>query len=175
MWSKDKGTSAESRYVNILDPAEQARDPVLKDAVKLLPAEMLAEAKKVTLTNQIAENLPSVPGNRDRLIQLLLIFLDNAVKHSPVGASVHLTLDQNGPDRIRCIIQDTGPGISPEDLPFIWERFYKADKAHQRDSGGSGLGLAIARQILRLHNAQFNVDSRPGEGTRIELEFPRAI
>ncbi len=137
--------------------------------------EPLAEAKKISLTNQIAEDLPPVSGNRDRLIQLLLIFLDNAVKHSPAGASVRLTLDQNGPDRIRCVIQDTGPGISPEDLPFIWERFYKADKAHQRDSGGSGLGLAIARQILRLHNAQFNVDSRPGEGTRIELEFPRAI
>ena len=136
---------------------------VAKHVLNLI--EPLAEAKKITLTNQIAENLPSVPGNRDRLIQLLLIFLDNAVK---------LTLDQNGPDRIRCIIQDTGPGISPEDLPFIWERFYKADKAHQRDSGGSGLGLAIARQILRLHNAQVRVDSRPGEGTRIELEFPLA-
>jgi signal transduction histidine kinase len=134
--------------------------------------EPLAEAKKVSLTNQIAENLPPVSGNRDRLIQLLLIFLDNAVKHSPVGASVRLTLDQNAPDRIRCVIQDTGPGISPEDLPFIWERFYKADKAHQRDSGGSGLGLAIARQIIRLHNAQVSIDSRLGEGTRIELDFP---
>ena len=134
--------------------------------------EPLAEAKKVSLTNQIAENLPPVPGNRDRLIQLLLIFLDNAVKHSPGGSSVRLTLDQNAPDHIRCVIQDTGPGISPEDLPFIWERFYKADKAHQRDNGGSGLGLAIARQIIRLHKAQVSVDSRPGEGTRIELDFP---
>ena len=134
--------------------------------------EPLAEAKKVSLTNQIAENLPPVPGNRDRLIQLLLIFLDNAVKHSPGGSSVRLTLDQNAPDHISCVIQDTGPGISPEDLPFIWERFYKADKAHQRDNGGSGLGLAIARQIIRLHKAQVSVDSRPGEGTRIELDFP---
>ena len=105
------------------------------------------------------------------LLQLLLIFLDNAVKYTPAGGSVTLSLRQNETGALNCVIQDTGIGIPAEDLPFIWERFYKVDKSHQQSDEGTGLGLAIARQIIGLHEAKVQVTSETNMGTRIELEF----
>ena len=131
----------------------------------------LAESKKIRLHYDAAQNLPQVQGIRDRLIQLLLIFLDNAVKYTPPGGSVALSLRQKETGIVNCVIQDTGIGIPAEDLPYIWERFYKVDKAHQQSDGGAGLGLAIAKQILALHKAQVNVSSEYNAGTRIELDF----
>ena len=110
-------------------------------------------------------------GDRDRLVQLLLILADNAVKYTPSGGSVTLSLAQTEAGALRCTVQDTGIGIPAEDLPYIWERFYKVDKSHQQDEGGAGLGLAIARQIIDLHKARVSVVSEPGAGTRIELEI----
>ena len=82
-----------------------------------------------------------------------------------------LSLAQTEAGALRCTVQDTGIGIPTEDLPYIWERFYKVDKSHQQDEGGAGLGLAIARQIIDLHKARVSVSSELGAGTRIELEF----
>jgi len=84
---------------------------------------------------------------------------------------VRLSLQQTKTGALRCSIQDTGIGIPAEDLPYIWERFYKVDKSHRQDESGAGLGLAIARQIIDLHKATVNVASEPGAGTLIELEF----
>ncbi len=131
----------------------------------------LVESKKIQLQYDVAENLSMIQGNRDRLIQLLLIFLDNAVKYTPFGGTVSLSLQQTKPERVNCVIQDNGIGIPEEDLPYIWERFYKVDQSHQQNDQGTGLGLAIARQILDLHKAQFHLTSVLNEGTRIELEF----
>ena len=134
----------------------------------------LAKSKMIQLHCDAAQNLPQVQGNRDRLIQLLLIFLDNAVKYTQPGGSVTLSLRQHEAGTLNCVIQDTGIGIPMEDLPYIWERFYKVDQSHQQSDEGTGLGLAIARQIIGLHEAQFQITSEPGVGTRIELEF-RAV
>jgi len=131
----------------------------------------LAESKNISLHYDAPQNLPPVQGNRDRLIQLLLIFLDNAVKYTPSGGKVSLSLQQKKAGILNCVIQDTGVGIPESDLPYIWERFYKVDKSHQRSDEGTGLGLAIARQIIDLHEAKVSVTSDPTEGTRIELEF----
>ena len=131
----------------------------------------LAEAKQITLRIEPGEALPKISGDRDRLVQLLLILADNAVKYTPSGGSVTLSLTQTEAGALRCTVQDTGIGIPPEDLPYIWERFYKVDKSHQQDESGAGLGLAIARQIIDLHKARVSVVSEPGAGTRIELEF----
>ena len=131
----------------------------------------LAEAKQIALRIEPGEALPKVSGDRDRLVQLLLILADNAVKYTPSGGSVTLSLSQTEAGALRCTVQDTGIGIPAEDLPYIWERFYKVDKSHQQDEGSAGLGLAIARQIIDLHKARVSVVSEPGAGTRIELEF----
>ncbi len=69
-------------------------------------------------------------------------------------------------------VADNGAGIPPEDLPFIWERFYKVDKAHSRENHGTGLGLSIAREIIDRHGAKATVESEPGKGTTFVLQFP---
>ncbi len=144
---------------------DEAAEHVLK---LILP---LAQAKNIRLHADIAPGLPLVQGNRDRLIQLFLIFLDNAVKYTPSGGSVTLSLATNKTDTLVCTIQDTGAGIPAEDLPYIWERFYKVDKSHQQGDGGTGLGLAIARQIIDRHNANVEISSEVGSGTVIQLTF----
>ena len=80
-------------------------------------------------------------------------------------------LQQDG--SVKMTISDQGPGIPEEDLPFIWERFYKVDKSHSRNVPGTGLGLAIAREIIRMHGAKVQVFSKLGEGTRFEITFPK--
>jgi len=131
----------------------------------------LAEARQIRLQIAIDADLPPVQGDRDRLVQLLLILADNAVKYTPAGGDVTLSLTQTETGALRCSIQDTGIGIPAEDLPYIWERFYKVDKSHQPEDGGAGLGLAIARQIIELHKATVRVSSEPGAGTLIQLDF----
>ena len=132
----------------------------------------LAASKPLTLRTEIPQGLPMILGNRDRLIQLLLIFLDNAVKYTHAGGTATLSLSKKETGALRCAIQDTGVGIKAEDMPYIWERFYKADKSHQRTDGSTGLGLAIARQIIDLHHATVAIASEAGKGTRIQLDFP---
>ena len=134
----------------------------------------LSDSKPITLRTEISPGLPTIRGNRDRLIQLMLIFLDNAVKYTPAGGTASISLAQNETGALRCSIQDTGIGIKTEDMPYIWERFYKADKSHQRTNGSTGLGLAIARQIIDLHHATVEVASEAGKGTWIQLDFPTA-
>jgi signal transduction histidine kinase len=107
------------------------------------------------------------------LIQLVLIFLDNALKYTPTGGEIKIITTQEN-DSILLEIADTGTGIPAEDLPRIWDRFYKVDKAHTRDDHGTGLGLAIAREIIERHNAQVNLSSELGRGTRVCLRFPAA-
>ena len=131
----------------------------------------LAEAKQIALLVETDPDLLPVAGDRDRLIQLLLILADNAVKYTPSGGAVTLSLKQTETGVVRCRVQDSGIGIPAEDLPYIWERFYKVDKSHRQDEGGAGLGLAIARQIIDLHKATVSVTSELGAGTRIDLDF----
>jgi signal transduction histidine kinase len=134
----------------------------------------LAESKHILLHCDAAPGLPLIRGNRDRLVQLLLILLDNAVKYTPPRGSVSLSLQQKEAGVLNCVIQDTGSGIPADELPYIWERFYKVDQSHQRSDEGTGLGLAIARQIISLHEATVQVTSELDAGTRIELAFPTA-
>lgn len=125
------------------------------------------KAKAVALDVMIEPMVPAVYGDGDRLIQLVLILLDNALKFTPTEGKVIVTLNSvlSG---VELSISDTGVGIADDILPYIWERFYKIDKARR---GGSGLGLAIAKQILDLHKADVNVSSRLGEGTEFLLKF----
>jgi signal transduction histidine kinase len=131
----------------------------------------LAESKHINIQLDAEPNLPPIQGNRDRLVQLLLILTDNAVKYTNPNGTVTLGLWQEEPDILTCSVQDTGVGIPTEDLPYIWERFYKVDKSHQIDDGGTGLGLAIAKQIIDMHQAQVQVISELGQGTLIQLKF----
>jgi signal transduction histidine kinase len=112
-----------------------------------------------------------VLGDEDRLRQLILNLIDNAIKYTPPGGNVGLSLSKsNGIVEIE--VTDTGVGISFEDLPRVFDRFYRVDKARSRNLGGSGLGLSIARWIAQAHGGDIRVESREGEGSKFTISLP---
>ncbi|HEX2916376.1 MAG TPA: HAMP domain-containing sensor histidine kinase [Chloroflexia bacterium] len=112
-----------------------------------------------------------VEGDADRLKQLVLILLDNALKYTPPGGQVRLGLKQ-AHNQVQITVQDNGVGIGEEDLAHIFERFYRADPARGRDPGGTGLGLSIAKWIVEQHSGQIEVSSNPGLGTTFTVSLP---
>ena len=127
--------------------------------------------KGVELLWRGAEMIPPIPGNGDRLVQLMLILLDNALKYTQPQGRVQVELSC-AEQTVTLGVSDDGAGIPAADLPFIWERFYKVDKAHTRENHGTGLGLSIAREIIERHGATVTVSSEPGQGTSFVLQFP---
>lgn len=112
-----------------------------------------------------------VLGDQDRLKQLLLILVDNGIKYTPENGRVTLSLRLvDGWAEVR--VSDTGVGIPPEDIPYIFDRFYRVDKARTRAQGGAGLGLAIAKWVVEMHNGRIRVDSKVGEGTTFTVRLP---
>ncbi|WP_040951233.1 ATP-binding protein [Gorillibacterium massiliense] len=116
-------------------------------------------------------------ADEDRLEQVLTNLLDNAVRHTPSGAAIHLTAGLSilrGDRAVFLEVRDEGQGIPAEDLSYIFERFYKADKARTRGSSGTGLGLAIAKNIVDAHKGSIQVKSKVGQGTTFTLQLPLA-
>jgi len=113
-----------------------------------------------------------ISGDAALVRQLLLIVLDNALKFTPAGGRVRLDVSaQNG--RAAAVVTDTGLGIPAEQLPHVFERFYRGDRA-RHEAEGAGLGLAIARWIAEVHGADIVITSQPGHGTRVAISFPLA-
>ena len=106
-------------------------------------------------------------GNEDRILQVLTIFLDNALSFTPAGGSVTI-FGRREEKRVVLGVRDTGCGIQPKDLPYIWERFYKVDKSRMRTTG-TGLGLAIAKLIVERMHGEIGVNSEPGKGSEFWL------
>jgi signal transduction histidine kinase len=113
----------------------------------------------------------SLRGNPDLLSQVWINLLHNAVKFTPPGGRILIALRREGGE-LCCGISDTGPGISPEDQPRVFERFYKADKARDRSLGGNGLGLSIVKKIVELHGGRVDLASVRGEGTTFLVYLP---
>ena len=116
-----------------------------------------------------------VCGDQDRLKQVFVNLIGNAIQYTPAGGEVVVSIGKSG-DRGRIVISDSGPGIQPEDLPHIFERFYRGEKSRtrQRDGKGYGLGLSIAYWIVRNHGGQIDVDSSLGKGTSFCVWIPLA-
>ncbi len=112
-------------------------------------------------------------GAADQIKQVIVALLDNALKYTPTGGSVTLALNIERQEAI-LRVSDTGIGIAPEDVPHIFERFYRANHAHAREAGGSGLGLAIAASIIQGYHGQIDVESAPGKGSTFLLRLPCA-
>ncbi len=116
-----------------------------------------------------------VNGDRDRLKQVLVNLVSNAIQYTPAGGSVTLSLQKTN-EQARLIIRDTGPGIAPQDLPHIFERFYRGERSRKRTGGpqssGFGLGLSIAYWIVRNHGGSIEVDSSEGKGTTFCIWLP---
>jgi two-component system phosphate regulon sensor histidine kinase PhoR len=127
--------------------------------------------KRLKVIVDLAEELPAVPADETRLQEILYNLLDNAVKYSQEGGEIRLQARRNG-DEIFFSVSDTGAGIAKNDLPRIFERFYRADKARSRALGGTGLGLSIVKHIAQLHGGRVEAESQPGQGTTIRVVFP---
>ncbi len=133
-----------------------------------------AEAAGVTLRCECRENLPVVTGDADRLAQVLRNLLSNALHHTPRGGTVTVRASADA-GTVRLQIEDTGSGIAAEDLPHVFDRFYRADRSRSRRGGGAGLGLAIARQFVAAHEGEIQVESRVGQGSLFTVLLPAAL
>ncbi len=138
-------------------------------------AAMEIDARKqgVTIACHLPESLPPVRGDRDRLQQVVVNIVSNAVKYNQPGGRVDLyASEQDG--KVSLSVADTGFGIPEEDVGRIFERFYRVDKARSREKGGTGLGLAIAREIVEYHGGTITVASKEGKGTTVTVTLPCA-
>src|SRR5207237_573789 len=123
--------------------------------------EPLARAGQVEVSVAAPDGVPSVEADPDRVRQVLVILVDNAIKHTPPGGRVTVAVRPE-PRHVAVEIADTGPGIAPEHLPRVFERFYRADASRARAAGGTGLGLAIAKALVDAHRGELAIASSPG-------------
>jgi len=130
--------------------------------------ESQAAAQHVTLRAALAADLPPIEIDSDRVRQTIGILISNALRYTPTEGSITVAARS---DRASVTIEvaDTGSGIAPNDLPYVFDRFYRADKSRSRESGGSGLGLAIARSIVEAHGGSIAARSEAGHGTTISI------
>jgi two-component system OmpR family sensor kinase/two-component system sensor histidine kinase BaeS len=135
-----------------------------------------AQAGGVTLQVQLASDLPEMQADPQRISQVLDNLVSNALRYTPPGGLVVMSawLDGGPPTnrRIAIAVADNGAGIPPEDLPYVFDRFYRADRARSRAGGGAGLGLAISRRIVEAHGGHILAQSAPGKGTAVTFTLP---
>jgi two-component system phosphate regulon sensor histidine kinase PhoR len=127
--------------------------------------------KKLSIHVGIASELPPIRADEARLQEILYNLLDNALKYSQRGGRIDLQAQRRG-DEVALSVSDTGVGINESDLPRIFERFYRADKARSRELGGTGLGLSIVKHIAQMHGGRVEAESEPGRGTTIRVLLP---
>jgi two-component system phosphate regulon sensor histidine kinase PhoR len=113
-----------------------------------------------------------VHADRDRLAQILINLVDNAVKYTPAGGRATVSARVTEPGTVEVAVADTGVGIPPADLPRITERFYRVDRARSRELGGTGLGLAIVKHLVIAHGGDLRIESEPGRGTTVRFTLP---
>jgi heavy metal sensor kinase len=151
----------------------------LADTVNGVTAEVkvLADASSLELTKSAPLSCPAF-GDPDAIHRLLLILLDNAIKYTPAGGKIDVRLDveESLEGRMAVIeISDTGAGIGPAHLPYVFDRFYRVSIDRSRKTGGSGLGLAIARWLASLHNGEIRVESEEGKGSVFRVVLPLSV
>jgi len=133
--------------------------------------QMKAREKKIELTSAIPEDLPLISADRDRLSQILINVLDNAVKFTPEGGTVTLSAAQAAGNEVVVKIADTGIGVPRDEIPRLGERFYRVDKTRSRELGGTGLGLSIVKHLMTAHKGRIEIESLLGRGTTVSLYF----
>ncbi|HET8851481.1 MAG TPA: HAMP domain-containing sensor histidine kinase [Ktedonobacteraceae bacterium] len=163
-------SSLESEHVR-LDLAPLDVHELVDEMLAVIGPE--CEQAGISLHNQIAPTTPLVLADGDRITQVLLNLLDNARRHTPAGGALTVGARVEGKN-LAIWVSDTGTGIDPADLPNIFDRFYRADRARSGSTGGSGLGLSIVKAIITAHGGTIHAESTPGEGTCILFMLPLA-
>ena len=132
----------------------------------------LAAEGNLTLITDPPDTSCQVLVDSDRIIQAIRILIDNAIKYTPPGGEIRVSASCS--DRLATItVQDTGVGIPTEDIPHIFDRFYRVDRARTRATGGTGLGLPIAKAIVEAHGGRISLASQTGVGTLVTIVLPR--
>ena len=134
--------------------------------------ETRAREKQISISSELPSSLPSVFIDKDRIRQVLHNLLDNAFHYTPAGGRIKIGASSVSPGWVTMLVSDSGIGISSEDLPNIFNHFYKADKSRQRGHGGSGIGLAIVKQLVEAHGGKAWVESEVGKGTTFHFTLP---
>ena len=164
-----------------LSRLESGDVPLERRSVELAPlvAQVLSEIevarpdRDVRVADAVPEDIPPVFADRERVHQVLFNLLDNAVRFTPAGGRVTVSASRHN-GSVDVAVADTGPGIAPEDLPRVFERFYRVDESRSRDDGGTGIGLAIARSVVEAHGGRIWAESVPGRGSTFTFELPAA-
>lgn len=141
---------------------------ILKQVIRTMTP--IAEKKNIRLSGEDFRKV-MINADEQKIKQLAIILVDNAIKYTPEGGVVLVRLEKVDDTRAVFAVMDTGIGIAPEDLDKVFERFYRVDKARSREMGGNGLGLAIAAEIVKLHDGNISVASKLGEGTKFTVEL----
>ena len=161
---------AEAGELKLVYQAEDITN-LVKQAVT--PWQPQVTARELSLSVELPDDLPLVNIDWQRVNQVLHNILENAVAHTPKGGAINVTAGAKG-KWVEVSVSDTGEGIPAEDLPHIFERFYRVDKSRARATGGSGLGLTIARRLIEAHGGTIAVQSKLGEGSRFSFTLPVA-
>jgi signal transduction histidine kinase len=170
-----RADSGELRLELSAVPASDVIEEVYQSVATLARRE-----RQVTVTRGAERGLPPALADRQRLVQVLLNLVRNAVAYTPEGGIVAVTAEraaapvEGGPTHLSFSVVDTGAGIPPEDLPHVFERVYRADPSRARASGGSGLGLSIVRDLVNAMGGTVEVESVVDEGTRFRVLLPVA-
>ncbi len=125
-----------------------------------------------TLTLDIQPDLPDMVGDKERLEQVVVNIISNAIKYTASGGHIRVKAGVYDAEHVRLEVADDGIGIPKEDIPRLFERFYRVDKARSREKGGTGLGLAIAKEMVEAHHGTIQLDSTFGEGTTVTITLP---
>lgn len=132
----------------------------------------LAKEQQIQLVEEVEVDQAEYEIDPDRMEQIFTNLVDNAIRHTPQGGVVKVSLKEDK-DMLYLTVEDTGSGIPEEDLPFVFERFYKADKARTRGRAGTGLGLSIVKHLVDAHGGQIQAHSKTGEGTTFSIQLPK--
>jgi len=143
--------------------------PLVRDVWQ--QGQVLAEAKRLEVAAELPDEPVFVEANDPALRRMLLLLLDNALKYTPEGGRITLSVDAQ-PGEATVAVRDTGIGIPENALPHVFERFYRVDESRSRDAGGTGLGLAIAKWIAERHHASLDAESVVGKGSVFRIRFP---
>jgi signal transduction histidine kinase len=148
----------------LVDLAEVLENVILKLRLR-------AKEKGLDIEAKVEDDLPSILGDGIRIEQIMINLIDNAIRYTEQG-TITVTIKEANQMNVKVSIEDTGKGIPQDELPYIFERFYRVEKSRSREFGGTGLGLAIVKKLVDIQGGQIRVFSQIGEGTRFEIIFP---